>query len=766
MKDVDQTQPLSENAQHLLVGGRVQGVGFRPFVYRLALRHALVGWVRNQSGHVEIVVQGMLDALARFAAALIAEAPPLSRPQLLTQNLIPVQTLQAFTILPSAENTLADIHVPPDYFVCDDCLKELQAPGNRRYRYPFINCTQCGPRYTLISQLPYDRPNTTMAGFALCQKCQAEYENPLDRRFHAEPIACPACGPQLAFNAPLSMPIVDSERALAASVSALREGKIVAVKGVGGYHLLCDATNGEAVAKLRASKKRPHKPLAVMFPLEGGLENLHREVVLCRNEERFLLEPTRAILLAPKHDEMRLSDAIAPGLGEIGVMLPYSPLHHLLLNDFGGPVVATSANISGEPVLTDNAEVEDRLVQVADAFLHHNRPIERPADDPVFRVIAGKPRPLRLGRGCAPLELALPFTLKKPVLAVGAHTKNTVALAWDNRIVISPHIGDMGTPRSLAVFEQLVRDFQTLYGVNAKAVVCDAHPGYVTSKWAERCGLPVLRVYHHHAHASALAGEFPGTEKRLVFTWDGVGLGEDRTLWGGEAFVGKSGNWKRVASFRPFYLPGGEKAGREPWRSAAALCWEVGMPWQKLEKDSELAYKAWERRINCPPTSAVGRLFDAAASLVGLMDAASFEGQGPMLLEAQVKKMQAESLMLPLSRNKKGLWETDWSPLLPMLRNETQSVSERAACFHATMAHALLEQARTVRKEHGVSEVGLSGGVFQNRVLAEQAISLLEHDGFVVHFPEVLPCNDAGISFGQIMEMGAILPANSQWHQS
>ncbi|TCV80118.1 carbamoyltransferase HypF [Sulfurirhabdus autotrophica] len=756
MTDVDNDPSGSVETYRLLVGGQVQGVGFRPYVYRLAHQYTLSGWVRNLSGQVEIMVQGRSESLVKFADQLLAEAPPLAFGQIISQIASLEKKLEGFTILSSTESAASDIHVPPDYFVCDECLKEQQESSDRRYRYPFINCTQCGPRYTLISRLPYDRPHTTMAGFELCPDCQAEYENPLDRRFHAEPIACPACGPQLAFQGSDSSIVTGNDEALAEGVHMLREGKILAVKGIGGYHLMCDATNEEAVSRLRTAKHRPHKPLAVMFPKGDGLFRLQREVVLNQYQKEFLCGPMRPIVLLKKREDSTLPASISDGQDELGVMLPYSPLHHLLLNDFGGPVVATSANISGEPVLIDNIEVAHRLAHVADAFLHHDRTIARPADDPVFREIAGEMRPLRLGRGCTPLEITLPFTLSKPVLAVGAHKKNSVALAWDNRVVISPHIGDMGTLRSLVVFAQVVKDLQALYGVTAEVVVCDAHPGYATTKWANKCGLPVLKVMHHHAHASAVAGEFPLEENQLVFTWDGTGLGEDGALWGGEALLGKPGYWYRFATIKPFYLPGAEKAGREPWRSAAAVCWESGLQWQGTIKEAELLYQAWQRRINCPKTYSVGRLFDAAASLVGLLQTASFEGQGPMLLEA-VAVPGIVPVNLPLQRNGEGIWESDWSPLLSVLTDESLSVAERAGCFHSSMVHALLAQAIRAREEHGIKVIGLSGGVFQNKILSEQVVSLLERHNFIPRLAERVPCNDSGICFGQIVEVAGKL---------
>ena len=760
-----------------ILTGQVQGVGFRPFVYRLAHALKLNGWVRNRLGEVEIVAEGHTDTLDRFAQALIAEAPPLARPHIASQRALEPAGLAGFEIRASATTEKPRIHVPPDYFACADCLREVDDPQDRRYRYPFTNCTQCGPRYTLIERLPYDRPNTSMAGFPLCPACRREYTDPLDRRFHAEPVACPVCGPRLAFLA-ADKTVEGSDAALDATLDALHAGHIVALKGVGGYHLACDARNAAAVAALRARKPRPAKPLAVMFP---DLAAAERCVELRENERDLLSSPVRPIVLArrriplspaplPRGERGMQSDAadadptpaalaenIAPGLNEIGVLLPYAPLHHLLCRAFAAPLVMTSGNLSGEPVLTENAEAQTRLANVADAFLHHDRPIVRPADDPVYRTLAGKPRPLRLGRGCAPLELALPRALREPVLAVGGHLKLTVCLAWDDRAVVSPHIGDMGTPRSLAVFEQVAADLQRLYGVQAARLVCDAHPGYTTTRWtqtqSQRQSLPVTRVWHHHAHASALAGEIGGDEDWLMFTWDGTGFGVDDTLWGGETLHGRPGRWQRVARLRPFRLPGGDKAGREPWRSAAALCWETETEYVPEHADAMLLHQAWHKGLNAPQSSAAGRVFDAAASLTGLLHTGSFEGQGPMYLEACANGVQGEALELPLTRADHDLWQTDWAPLLALLRDEQASIAQRAADFHATLAHALRRQAERLAESHRFTRIGLTGGVFQNALLCELACAELAAAGFQVELPGRLPCNDAGISFGQVVEV-------------
>ena len=478
----------------------------------------------------------------------------------------------------------------------------------------------------------------------------------------------------------------------------------------------------------------------------------------------FCYNPTRPVLLVKKNKQSELSEKIAPALNEVGMMLPYSPLHHLLLNEFDGPLVATSANISGEPVLIDNIDVEKRLAHVADACLHHNRPIERPADDPVYRTIAGKARPIRTGRGSAPIELTLPFELEHPILAVGAQMKNTITLAWKNRAVISPHIGEMDSVRALVVFEKTINDLQKLYGVNAERLVCDAHPGYTTRRWAHKQNLPVSCVFHHHAHASAAYYEcqrmVKADEPIIVFAWDGVGYGEDTTLWGGETFVGKPGGWQRVASMRAFNLPGGDKAGRQPWRSAAALCWEAGLDYDDIPEKNPMLHsmlkRAWQQKINAPQSTSVGRLFDAAAALTGVCTTASFEGQGPMAFEALCESSEESVdnyVDLGLERNGNMLI-IEWKPLIRVMLDSTLSTKTRATLFHNSLAHSILQQAKIIREKQAVNTVSFSGGVFQNRVLTEKAMALLSDDGFDVCLPELIPVNDAGISFGQVMEYG------------
>ena len=751
-------------ARGITVSGRVQGVGFRPFVYRLALRFGLVGSVSNRAGQVEILAEGAANQIDRFVAALWEEAPPLSRPSSVTQAEVAATGLAGFAILDSAADgdscMAGGIHIPPDLFCCDDCLAEISDPDARRLGYPFTNCTQCGPRYTIIAAMPYDRASTGMAGFALCPDCQREYADPGDRRFHAQPLACPRCGPSLSFEQEKSLwPALPSDP-LEAAATLLMQGKIVAVRGVGGYHLMADASNHAAVLRLRARKNRPRKPLAVMFPQTGpdGLQALAPHVCPTSDEAAACLGPDRPIVTMTRRPGCSLSAALAPGLATLGVFLPYSPLHHLLLARVNRPLVATSANPSGEPVLTEPEEAADRLHGLADAILHHDRPILRPVEDSVQQVMAHGRSPIRIGRGQAPLELDLPADIGPPVIAVGGHMKGAVALAWGRRAVLSAHIGDLDSPRSRAVFEQTIADLQNLYQVKATHVLCDTNPSYASTQWARQQDLPVGTIQHHRAHASALAGEHDDVARWLVFAWDGTGLGDDRTIWGAETFVGGPGDWQRRASLRPLHLLGPDKAARQPWRTAAAMMWAVGMTYRPPITDATLAHEAWSRRTATMPASSMGRLLDGAAGLVLGLNRASYEGEGPALLEALAGRTvnrgsRPKAMPLPQVVDDHGILRADWAPLLPVLTDRSRSTADRAAFLHETLARLILDQAVLLRRSGlAFDAIGLTGGVFQNRILSDRAGEVLRAEGFDVRRHGVVPPNDGGLAFGQVIE--------------
>jgi hydrogenase maturation protein HypF len=709
--------------------------------------------VRNHGSELEIHAQGPRERLREFGLALLVRVPPAARARLLATGPAPQEPSEGFRILASHRDTEASVHVPLDLGTCGDCLAELLAPGARRYRYPFINCTQCGPRYTLIRELPYDRGNTTLEGFPLCAACAAEFADPLDRRFQAQPLACAVCGPTLAWNSG-GEERSGNEPALAAAVAALRTGRIIALRGVGGYQLLCDASDEIAVRRLRTRTRQPDQPLTVMVPWCGadGLQVVRQYAEVSALEAASLLGVERPIVILGSDGREPLAASIAPGLRERGLMLPHSPLHHLLLADFGGPLVASSVHRGGEPVITEPLDAETRLAAVADGFLHHDLPLARYADDPVWRVVRGRARPLRLGRGTAPLELELAQPVDVPTLALGASSMATVALAWGRRAVISPHLGDLS---------EIALDLQRLYGVRAERIAHDAHPGCPGTRYALASGLPTDAVWHHAAQASALAAELapaiPGTAPLLCFTWDDGGLGFDGTRWGGEALLGHPGAWQRVASMRRFRLPGGERAAREPWRAALGACADGGCPWPEGEaRGGALLRSALRGGLNAPWTTSVGRLFDAAAALIGLGSRTSYAGEAATRLEALCGDVAEQpALLLPLERDANGLWRTDWAPLLPRLLDTGVPAADRAGLFHASLARALFDQALAVHADTGIECVGLTGAVFQNRVLCEQAATMLTQAGFEVLIPSRLPVNDAAISFGQLIESGA-----------
>jgi len=739
-------------ALELRLRGHVQGVGFRPYVYRLAVRHRLSGWVRNRGGEVEVHVEGERRDLDLFRHALASGVPPGALVREWQERKVACAAFKCFSIVPSDSDPDGARYVPVDVAPCSACAAELRDAENPRYHHPFISCAQCGPRYTILYQLPFDRARTAMAAFPTCPRCSADYDRPENRRFHAQAIACPDCGPALSYRVRGGEMVTGDEASLAACIRDLQAGKVVAVKGVGGYHLMCDATSEHAVALLRRRKRRPDRPLAVMFAEDGRFLS---EAAACTDMDRDTMrDPSRPVVLVPRRSPGILADGIAPHLTEIGAMFPSSGVHHLLLDAIGVPLVATSGNLAGEPLVAANAVAEVRLGKIADGFLHHDRDIIHAVDDGVCRIVDNKSRTLRLARGVAPLELDLPVDVECPTLAVGGHLKSAIALAWGARIVVSPHIGDLDSIDALERFSTVATMLQDIYQVRAERICCDLHPRYSSRRWAEASGLPLVPIAHHHAHAAGLAGEYPDVTRWLVYTWDGSGLGPDGTLWGGEGLLGGPGRWSRVASLRPFRLPGGDRAAREPWRCAASLCWHAEHRWHSGQDGEALVRQAWHRGLNAPWTSSVGRLFDAAAALLGLVDVATFEGQAAMRLEAcaAADSPSSKAEALPGIANAAGVWEMDWAPLLPLLLDSRRSLEHRAAQFHETLARTICVQAIKLRRVHGEFTVGLTGGVFQNRRLADQAATLLREAGFEVYLPMCVPCNDGGLCYGQVIE--------------
>jgi hydrogenase maturation protein HypF len=705
--------------------GAVQGVGFRPFVYRLASGMGLDGWVQNSSSGLVLEVEGAAEELERFLARLEAEKPAAAVVLAREVSFLAPAGFTRFEIVSSGQRAERTAAVLPDLATCPQCLAELFDPANRRFGYAFTNCTQCGPRYTIILDIPYDRPRTTMRGFTLCPDCLREYTDPADRRFHAQPNACPKCGPRL------SMEMAEAAQAIAA-------GRILALKGIGGFQLLADARNREAVARLRRLKHREEKPFALMMP---SIEMIRVHCVVTPEEERVLRSAAAPItLLRPAAGAGELAPNVAHNSPYLGVMLPYSPLHHLLMRACPFPLVATSGNASDEPIAIDNDEARRRLGGIADAFLTHDRPVARPCDDSVVRVARGREQVIRRARGYAPLPVRIERELP-PVLAVGGHLKNTVAIGIGRQVFLSQHVGDLDTLEARRAFENAIDDLCRLYRFKPEVVACDLHPDYASTRWALESGLPVVRVQHHHAHAAACAAENAIRGPYLAVSWDGTGYGLDGTVWGGEFFLAEDGRFERIAHLRQFRLPGGEAAIMEGWRSEASLLLETF----GLEAvEDRVLRRMVERGVNAPYTSSVGRLFDAVASMAGVARESRFEGQAAMLLERAIDGVNMEEAY-PLPERGGA---ADWAPLVEAVRADAGAGVPRAkiaAKFH----NALAEWIAAVAMRSGVKQVALSGGVFQNAYLAERAAALLEGRGFTVYTHQRVPANDGGIALGQ-----------------
>ncbi|WP_017302921.1 carbamoyltransferase HypF [Spirulina subsalsa] len=745
----------------LTIRGLVQGVGFRPFIYRLATELGVRGWVNNSAAGVFVEVEGREVQLKAFLRRLEEEKPGRSRiDELETVTLDPIG-YPDFTIRASVTGEKTAL-VLPDLATCPDCLAEIFDPHNRRFHYPFTNCTHCGPRYTIIRALPYDRPHTTMAGFPMCPDCEAEYHNERDRRFHAQPNACPRCGPQLAFWTKEGNVTTQGEEALQQAIHALQTGQILAVKGLGGFHLMADAQNARAITQLRERKRRPDKPFAVMYP---SLATVKADCWVSPLEAELLQSPEAPIVLLRKRPQPPLVEAVAPLNPNLGVMLPYTPLHHLLLQGVNRPLVATSGNLANEPICTDEGEAVQRLGGIADVFLVHNRPIVRAVDDSVVREMAGKGVILRRARGYAPLPIPTRFPVpsEAKILGVGAHLKNTVAVCVRDQVFLSQHIGDLETPQAYGAFREVIESFQRLYEFTPEQVICDLHPDYLSSQYARDQGLPWQGIQHHCAHIWAVLAEHNLWDQSVLgVAWDGTGYGLDGTIWGGEFLrFDPPHHLTRIAHLRPFPLPGGDRAIREPRRSALGLLYAIGGAdlWQNpayrsfLEpfspSEQSILATSLAQGLNCPLTSSIGRLFDGVASLTKLCQKASFEGQGAMQFEFSLPEHpRAESYPLPW-RDISPL-QLDWHPLILALLEDLKlniPLSEVSAKFH----NSLIDSIGAIAQQIGVNRIVLSGGCFQNKYLLETGVTRLREQGFQVYFPVVCPPNDGGIAFGQIV---------------
>ncbi|MGW2873788.1 carbamoyltransferase HypF [Kitasatospora sp. NPDC001225] len=764
---------LDRERRRVAVRGLVQGVGFRPFVHTLAGELGLAGTVTNTGEGVLVEVEGSPDALDAFCRRVAGDAPPLAQVHAVEHAPLAATGATGFRIVPSRPDGARATLIPPDTAVCADCLAELADPADRRHRHPFISCTNCGPRHTIVTGLPYDRANTTMAGFPLCPDCAREYADPADRRFHAQPVACHACGPRLTLTVP-GRPDLGGEQALAEARRLLADGAVLAVKGIGGYHLACDARDAAAVALLRRRKRRGRKPFAVMARDLATVEGL---LPVDPVERELLTGPVRPIVLL-RRTGLPVPEGVAPGSPDLGVMLPYTPLHHLLLAAPGPDLlVMTSANLSGEPIVTEDREALERLAPLVDGWLGHDRPIHVPCEDSVVRVVDGEQLPLRRSRGYAPLPIPLPVPVR-PALAVGGDLKNTFALARDGYAWLSGHIGDMDDLATLRAFDRAVEQLGTVSGVRPELLVADRHPGYRSLRHAERtaAGRPVHRVQHHHAHIAAVMAEhgLDGSRPVLGVAFDGTGYGADGAVWGGEVLLADYDGFRRLAHLGYVPLPGGDAAVERPYRTALAHLRAAGLPWlPELSPvracgaaELGLLERQLERRLNCLPSSSMGRLFDAVSSLAGVCHRAGYEAQAAIELEAAAcgfgradgsgagsTARADDGYAFGLSARAGG-WTADPGPVLAAVVADVTAGAPAglvAARFHRAVADLVRRSCAAVRDRYGATTVALSGGVFANALLSSACASGLGEDGFTVLRHRRVPPNDGGLALGQLM---------------
>jgi hydrogenase maturation protein HypF len=752
----------------IIIRGAVQGVGFRPFVYRLASEMGLKGYVLNSTNGVIIEVENHPDVLSRFVLRLEKEKPVTAFIQSLEYSFLDPIGYEDFNIRKSTSDQDISAFILPDIAVCPDCLREMNDPQNRRYLYPFINCTNCGPRFSIIEKLPYDRPNTSMKIFTMCETCQKEYEDPLDRRFHAQPIACPVCGPRIELWDSSGMILQTGPEALLRTVELIQDGLIVGLKGIGGFQFLVNALDAKAIARLRSRKHREEKPFALMFP---NLEMIKNVCLVSEIEDRLLHSPESPIVLLKLNGSnahgLALSE-IAPQNPNLGIMLPYSPLHHLLLASLNIPVVATSGNISDQPICIDELEAIKKLGDVADYFLVHNRPIVRQVDDSIVRVILAREMVLRRARGYAPLPISINNTststeIEQNYLALGGHLKNTVALSKGGNIFVSQHIGDLATAEANNAFEKVIRDFQDMYQIKDPVVVADMHPDYLSTKYGENHFAEIEKVQHHLAHFAACMAENQLEDEVIGVSWDGTGFGEDGTIWGGEFFRYQNGRYEHIAQLRKFPLPGGDLAIKEPRRSSLGILYEIFG--ESIFRNNKILTKNFSgeelnlfrqmlvKNMNCLRTSSVGRLFDAVASLLDIRQKINYEGQAAMMLEYSVNSL--ETNCYPFTVSGKNPLVIDWQPMIEQILGEIENKhpnGQIAMKFHLTLAEMILK----VCKQFPLKKVVLTGGCFQNAILLEKTINLLRENDYNPYWHQRIPPNDGGISLGQIVYLKSV----------
>ncbi len=741
------------------ISGMVQGVGFRPFVFRLAKELGLAGFVRNDPSGVFIEAEGPSFGIKSFLERIRKDKPRNSHIQNFQYHFLDPDGFDDFRIMKSDSTRLKTAVVSPDIATCRECLNEVFDPSNRRYLYPFTNCTHCGPRYSIIESLPYDRINTSMKKFNMCPECQKEYSDVKDRRFHAQPNACPQCGPKVELWNAGGETIKSFHNAVIDSVNALKKGKILAVKGIGGFHLMVDARNEESVRRLRQNKNREEKPFAVMFP---SIEMIEKHCFVSAQEKMLLESCESPIVILKKRNiisrQDKLALSIAPGNPCLGALLPYSPLHYIILKEFENALVATSGNLSEEPICIDEKEAIKRLAGIAEFFLVHDRPIVRSIDDSVVRVIMDRPCIIRRARGYAPLPVMT--GLNKDILSVGGHLKNTVALNSGGNVFISQHIGDLQTKQSLKAFNETVKSLKNLYESSPGKIVCDLHPDYLSTKYAEDQGLPLIRMQHHHAHIVSCMAENRLECSVLGIAWDGAGYGSDGSIWGGEFLKADLTKFQRAGHFEEFLLPGGDRASVEPRRVAASILFELSDG--SFEEYSDMAsIRAFSReelivlksmlikRINTPVTSSVGRLFDALASLLDIKQVLRYEGQGAMGLEYIIEDAVInDHYDFSVSAGKNGCYIAEWKNMFRGIIADIRKGTDKrtiSARFHNTLVEIAVDVAQKINEERVV----LSGGCFQNRYLTEKMIARMRSLGFKVYWHQMVPPNDGGISLGQ-----------------
>ena len=741
------------------VEGIVQGVGFRPFVYSLAIRLGLAGRVGNDVAGVFAEVEGPPAAVSEFLQSLRQDAPPLARIERVTTKDLSINGSSGFIIAPSESAGRRSTLVSADTTACDDCLRELDDPADRRFGYPFINCTNCGPRFTIVRDVPYDRALTTMAGFAMCAQCAAEYNDPADRRFHAQPVCCPACGPRLRLHDAAGTPLPGEP--LAATAALLRQGQVLAIKGLGGYHLAVDAANDSAAAALRERKHRQDKPFAVMV---AGVAAARALCELDDAAESLLTSSGRPIVLLPRRPGGVIAAAVAPGNRQLGVMLPYTPLHHLLVRRAACPIVLTSGNSSDEPIVYADADAVPRLGSIADAFLTHDRAIHVRTDDSVVRAFRGRPALIRRSRGYVPEPVPLGFRLRRPVLGCGAELKNTFCLAADNRAFLSPHIGDLENFETLRSFTEGIEHFRRLFDITPQVVAYDLHPEYLSTKYAvELAGVQLAGVQHHHAHIASCLADNGEAGPVIGVAFDGTGYGPDGTIWGGEFLVADLAGFERAGHLAGVPMPGAAAAIRQPWRMAAAYL-DAAYPGgpsaglavaRRNERRWDNVISMARRRLNSPVTSSAGRLFDAAAAILGVRDLINYEGQAAIELEQLADLAERGCYQAGIDQGGTG---RD-GPLVisgaDLIRAVTDDLAAGvdpgviSARFHNGVAALIQAACVALRERHGLGTVALSGGVFQNLLLLDRTVGRLEDCGFRVLVHSQVPCNDGGISFGQ-----------------